>query len=252
MIKYSIMSNIKRFFSLTLMAFFIVSAAAAQDSGGGTQRQNRLDLNLNSLKDTTDSEGMDKRNKMLNDIDGAIARGETSDEIYAALEYMSKEGLANKTYRQGSLINNFPPVRQRVAVELGKMGTARATDILIQLCRNETVPDVQRETIRALGDIGINENGNTVTVILYKLRGINERPPDSDTERIIRSAIDAFDKIEKKNDGMGNQSKQVQEFLDNVSRNERFPKRESQSVQERAKQILEEMLRRESLRKQGN
>jgi hypothetical protein len=245
------MSNIKRFFSLTLTVFFIVSAVAAQDSGGGTQRQNRPDLNLNSLKDSTGSDGLDMRNKMLKDIGDAVARGDTSDEIYAALDYMSKEGLANKIMRQGQLLNNFPTIRQQVAEQLGKMGTARAADILIQLCRNETVPYVQRETIRALGDIGINENGKTIDVVLFKLRGINERPPDSDTERIIRSAIDAFDKIDKKNDGIGNQSRQVQEFLDNVSRNDKFPKRESQSVQERAKQVLEEILRKESQRKQG-
>jgi len=247
------MLNIKRFFSLTLTALFIVSAVAAQDaggraSGGGTQRQNRLDVN--SLRDITGSDGLEKRNKMMKDIGDAVAKGDTSDEIYAALEYMSKEGLSNKTMRQGQLLNDYPIIRRQVAEQLGKMGTARATDILIQLCRNETVPDVQRETIRALGDIGINENGRTIDVVLFKLRGINERPPDSDTERIIRSAIDAFDKIEKKNDGIGNQSRQVQEFLDNVSRNEKFPKRESQSVQERAKQVLEEMLRKESQRKQ--
>jgi hypothetical protein len=248
------MSNIKRFFSLTLMAFFIVSAAAplaAQDSGGGTQRQNRLDLNLNNIKDTTDSEGMDRRNKMLKDIDEALARGETSDEIYAALDYMSKEGLANKIMRQGKVINDFPPVRQQVAVELGKMGTAKATELLIQLCRNETVPYVLWEAIRALGDIGVNENGNAVAVILFKLQGINERTPDSNNERIIRSAIDAFDKIDRKNNGFGNQTKQVQDFLDNVSRNKKFVRPANQiSVDERARQVLEEILRRESQRRQ--
>jgi len=243
------MSNIKRFFSLTLMAFFIMSAAIAQDSGGKTRQQLRLDVN--SIKDTTGSEGLDKRNKMLKDIDEALARGETSDEIYAALDFMSREGLANKIMRLGQLINNFPTVRQQVAVELGKMGTTRAAEILIQLCRNETVPYVQWEVIRALGDIGVNENGNTVSVIIFKLQGINERNPDSNNERIIRSAIEAFDKIDKKNNGFGNQAKQVEEFLDNVSRNKRFTRQANQvSVDERAKQVLEEILRRESQRKQ--
>jgi HEAT repeat protein len=247
------MFNIKRLFSLALTALFIMSAAAAQDAGGGTQRQNRIDLNLNSLKDTTGSEGMDKRNKMLKDIGEAVAGGDISDDIYAALDYMSKEGLANRIMRQGQLLNNFPTVRQQVAVELGKIGTARAADILIQLCRNETVPYVQWEVIRALGDIGINENDTTVTIILFKIRGINEREPDADNERIIRSAIDAFDKIDIKNNGLANQSKQVQEFLDNAFKNKKFPRRQNQvPVDERAKQVLEEMLRRETQRKQGS
>jgi hypothetical protein len=252
------MVNIKRLISLALMAFFIVSAVAAplaaQDtggrtSGGGTQQQNRLDVN--TLRDITGPDGLDYRNKMLKDIAEAVSKEDISDEVYAALDYMSREGLANKTYRQGQLLNDYPTIRRQVAEQLGKIGTAKAAGILIQLCRNENnALDVQRETIRALGDIGFNENGTTVTVILFKLQGFNERPPDSDVERALLAAVEAFDKIDKKNDGFANQSKEVQEFLDNVSRNRRFPRRPNQpTLDERAKQVLEDIIRREAQRR---
>jgi hypothetical protein len=251
------MLNIKRFIGFTLTAFFIVSVIAAplaaQDagggaSGGGTQRQNRLDIN--SLREAPDN--LDIRNKMLKDISDAIAGGDTSDDIYAALEYMSREGLANKTMRQGQLLNNHPTIRRDVAIELGKMGTARATEILIQLCKNEVTPYVQWVVITALGNIGINENGSTVTEILFKLRGINERPPDSDVERILLSAIDAFDKIDKKNNGLGNKSNEVQEFLGNISKMTFRRYGNLAQTNERAKQVLEDILRRESQRVQGS
>jgi len=256
MITYCIMVNIKRLFSLTLTALFIVSAAAAQDaggrtSGGGTQQQLRLDVN--GLRDSVGPDGLDTRNKMLKEIGEAVARGDISDEIFTALDYMSKEGLSNKTIRQGQLLNDYYTVRRQVAAQLGKIGSAKAVDILILLCRNETNLDVLRETIRALGDIGSNENGSTVSNILFKLRGFNERPPDSDVERVILAAVEAFDNIDKKNNGLANQSKEVQEFLDNVSRNKRFPKRQNQvPVDERAKQVLEEMIRRDTQRRQGS
>jgi len=232
------------------MAFFIVSAVAAplaaQDSGGGTQRQ--AGMNLTEFKTVYDSDGLEMRKKTLKDINDAVGQGNTDDEIYAALEYMSVEGLNN---RSAQLRDGYAEIRKDVAKQLGSMGTAKATDILIQLCNAETNIDVQRETIRALGDIGINENGNTARIILWKVRGYNQRPVDSDIERTILSAIDAFDKIDKKNNGIENQSKEVQEFLDNVSRNERFPRRHGQaSVQEHAKQVLEDMRGRDIQRRQ--
>jgi HEAT repeat protein len=240
------------------MAFIIVSAVAAplaaQDaggrtSGGGTQRQNSLDLS--PLRESPDD--ADKREKLLKDIQEAIAGGDTSDEIYIALEYMSREGLSNRTMRNNKVSNDHPQIRRKVALELAKMGTARATDILIQLCKNENVPYVQYVVIYALGDIGINENDTTVTELLFKLRGFNERPADGDVEQILLAAIEAFDKIDKKNDGLGNRSKEVQEFLGNVARNKRFPRRQNQpTLDERAKQVLEDIIKRESQRKQGS
>jgi len=252
------MSNTKRFISLTLMAFFVVSAVVAQDagdktSGGTAARQNRLDIN--SLRDVTGSDGLDKRNKMLKDIVDAVTKGDTSDEVYAALEYMSTEGIKNKTMRQGQLLNDYPTVRRDVVIELGKIGTEKAAEILIQLCRNETVFDVQREAIRALGDIGINENGRSVEAIfsIPLLRRYNARSTtDIDFERLVSSAIDAFDKIDKKNNGLGSKFKDVREFLDDISK-KHFPKRGDQvSIQDRAKLVLEEMIKRESQRNQGS
>jgi len=250
------MTNNKRIISLALTALLIVSAVMAQDAGGrtgggGSQKQNNLDVN--SLRDSTGSEGLDKRNKMLKDIGDAVAGGNVSDDVYTALEYMSKEGLSNKTMRQGQLLNDYPTVRRQVAQQLGKIGGDKATEILILLCNNETNLDVQRETIRALGDIGINNNGETVKTIIYKLRGVNERPPDSDIERLLLAAVEAFDKMDKKKSILNSQYREVQEFLDNVSKNKRFPRRANQvSVDERARQVLEDILRKESQREQEN
>jgi hypothetical protein len=252
------MSNIKRFISFTLTAFFIVSAVAvrAQDAGGGaSDGGDHWKTQLNVIKDNTGPTGIDLRKKLLKDIGDAVATGDTSDDIYAALEYISKEGLANNTNRQGQVLNDYPSIRMESARELGKMGTAKAADILIQLCRNETVFDVQRELIIALGNIGINENGKTVEAIFsipllrrYKGRSTT----DIDFERLVISAIDAFDKINKKNNGIGNKTKDVQEFLDDISRKQ-FPRRGAPvSIQDRAKQVLGDVLRTESQRNQGS
>jgi hypothetical protein len=245
------MLNIKRFISITLTAFFIVSASVAQDSNGrasdaGTQRQARLDLT--GFKTVYGSDGLEMRKKTLKDIGDAIAQGNSGDDIYAALEYMSMEGLKNTARERGNVVNNYPAVRMQVAAQLGKMGTAKASEILIQICNNETDHYVLMETFKSMGDIGINDNDNTVKIILWKVRTYNPRSPDSLIDRVVSSAVYALDKIDQKNNGFTPEYfNSAREFLDRVSKGH-F----SKQVQEYAKQVLEDILRRDSLRRQGN
>ena len=238
------MLNIKRFFSITLMVFFIASVSAAQDSGGGTLRQNRPDLNR--FKSVYGSDGLELRKTILKEIGDS---GDTSDEIYAALEYMSLEGLKNNVMERGRLQNNYPEIRELAAEQLGRMGTAKAADLLIQLCNAEQKEEyyVLQKAIKELGDIGINENDKTAKAILWKVRVYNPRSPDTSIERVIISAIYALDKIDQKDDGIKNPEnfRETQTFLDRVNKGH-F----SRPVQEYAKKVLEEVLRRNSQRTQ--
>ena len=239
------MLNIKRFFSITLMALIIVSASAAQDSGGGAPRQNRSDLNR--FKSVYGSDGLELRNSILKEISEAITQGDVGDDIYAALEYMSMEGLKNRAMERGRLQNDYPQIRASVAEQLGRIGTAKAADILIQQCRNEQNEqyNVLEKTLNALGDIGLNENDKTVKAILGRVRIYNPLNPDRSVERVITPAITALDKIEKKNDGIKNQEdfKEVQTFLDRVNKGH-F----TRQVQDYAKKVLEDILRRDAER----
>ena len=241
------MLNIKRFFGITLMAFFIASASMAQDSGGAAPRQNRPDFNR--FKSVYGSDGLKIRETVLKEIGEAVAQGDVSDEIYTTLEYMSMEGLKNRTMERGIVQNNYPEIREMVSDQLGKIGTSKATDILILLCNAEQKEQyyVLQKTIKALGDIGINENDKTVKTILGKVRVYNPRSPDPTMERVIVSAIIALDKIDQKNNGIKNQEefKELQTFLDRVNKGH-F----SRNVQEYAKKVLEDILRREAERRQ--
>jgi hypothetical protein len=242
------MLNTKRLFSFTLTAFFIMSAAAAraQDSGGAATQQ-QASLNLMVFKGIYGPDGLTIRKKTLESINDAVEQGNTSDEIYDALEYLSMEGIKNRAMIRGQLLNNYPDIRQMAAAQLGRMGTAKATELLIQLCNAEKLDlYVLRDTIKALGDIGINENDITIRTIIWNVRNFNPSRPDSVTDRVVYSAVDALDKIEKKNEGIKNQKDfiDVQDFLKRVS-DGHF----STPVRDRAKQALEDILRRNSERK---
>ena len=248
MIKYSIMLNTKRLFSFMLTAFFIMSAAAAQaqDSGGTAPRQ--ASLNLMVFKGIYGSDGLTIRKKTLESIKDAVEQGNTSDEVYAALEYLSMEGLKNRTMERGRILNDYPEIRASVADRLGKIGGAKAAAILLQLCNAERKDEylVLQKTINALGDIGINENDTTIRTIIWNVRNYSPNRPDSSIDRVIYSAIEAVDKIEKKNDGIKNQKdfKDVQDFLKRISDGNY-----STPVRDRAKHVLEDILRRNAERK---
>jgi hypothetical protein len=244
------MLNIKRFFSLALTAFLVVSASVAQDSGG--RASNRPDLT--SFKSVYGSDGLEMRRQVLKYIGETIAKGDAGDDVYTTLEYMSKEGIKNRAMIKGQLLNNYPDIRRQVAAQLGAMGTERAAGILLLMCDpNDKDLYVLWETIKSLGDIGINENDNTVKRIYWSVRGFNERPLDNVVvENVISSAIEAFDKIEKKSNGIKDQGilNEVLEFLDRVSKNERFIRRQGHvSVQEHAKLVRDDILRRDAQRK---
>ena len=243
------MTNTKRLFSFLLTAFFIAAAAvplAAQDSGGTAPRQ--ASLNLMVFKGVYGADGLAVRKRTLESINDAIERGNTSDEIYAALEYMSMEGLRNRTMERGRILNDYPEIRASVAEYLGRLGTAKAADILIQLCNAERKEEyyVMQRTISALGDIGINENDTTIRTIIWNVRNYNPNRPTSSIDRVIYSAVDAVDKIEKKNDGIKNEKdfKDVQDFLKRVSDGHY-----STPIKDRAKHVLEDILRRNAERK---
>jgi len=246
------MVNTKRFFSLALIAFIFVSASSAQDTGasdGGTQRQARLDLT--GFKSVYGSDGLEMRKKTLRETGEAVAQGNISDDIYTALEFMSMEGLKNRTMERGRILNDYPEIRELVAEQLGKIGTAKAADILIQLCNAEQREQyyVLQKTITALGDIGINENGRAAKAILGKARMYNPRSPDTGVERPVIAAITALDKIDKKNDGIitPEEFREAQTFMDRVSKGH-F----SRPVQDYARKVLEELLRRDAERRQGS
>jgi hypothetical protein len=252
---YRIMTNTRRLFSFTLTALFILSAAVAQDAGGRTSTGNTRP-DLMSFKGIYGADGLELRKKTLKDISEAVVNGDTSDEIYAALDYLSKEGIKNKAIIRNQTVNDYPDIRRQTAILLGKIGTPKSADILIQMC-DPVDKDlyVLLETIKALGDIGINENDNTIKRIYWSVRGLNERRLDSVViENVIYSAIDTFDKLEKKNNGIKDRGvfSDITEFMDKVSKNDRFTRRQGQvSVSEHAKLVRDEMLRRAAQRRQG-
>jgi len=90
---------------------------------------------------------------------------------------------------------------------------------------------VLQEAIKALGDIGLNDNNETVINIAWIMRRFDTLNPDN---LMALATIDAFEKIARRNGGLNSQDA-IQTLVRISEGNYIRP------VQERARQLLAEL-----------
>ena len=144
----------------------------------------------------------DQRLIVLGYIGNLLERGSTNEEIRLTLEYLSLEGTQNKARENGRLVNDYPEVRREAARYLGIMGTTEAKRALIRICNIETDPTVLQEAVKSLGDIGMNDNDETVNTIVWVADKFDRTTVPNNL--LALSAIDALDRIAAKNNGLTN------------------------------------------------
>jgi hypothetical protein len=149
-------------------------------------------MELMIIREQSRAESRDMKLVALEYIGEAINRGNRSDDIRAALEYLSLEGVVNMTRENGRVINNYPDVRTRAATYLGQLGTPEAKNTLIKMVAVDNEPMVLTEAIKSLGNIGINDNDETIKVISWTVNRFDTLNPDN---LMALSAIEAFEKI---------------------------------------------------------
>ena len=196
------MFSFKRFSILIATGLFAVSLAMGQSSGKEmtieeSYLQDYMDLLI--IRETSRSDSLDQKMVALEFIGQAIDRGSTNDEFRQTLEYLALEGTAIQARENGRLMNNFPLVRRQAAKFLGQVGTEEAKNTLLRICLAENEPMVLQEAVKALGDIGLNDNDETVATITWIVKRFDVLNPDN---VLALSAMDAFEKIAKKNGGL--------------------------------------------------
>ena len=199
---------LKRFLFLGII--FIIGSAMAfgQTRTGNTSSNREMSVEQSYLQESVElmiireqsrAESRDMKLVALEYIGDAIGRGNKGEEVRAALEYLSLEGVLNKTNENGRLVNNFPDVRTKAATYLGEMGTAEAKDTLIKLVLVDNEPMVITEAIKSLAKIGLNDNDETVNAISWIVTRYDVLNPDN---LLALSAVEAYEKIAAANGGI--------------------------------------------------
>ncbi|MDR0322743.1 MAG: HEAT repeat domain-containing protein [Treponema sp.] len=229
------MFSIKRFFILVTTALVIISTATAQTT---SRREMSVEesylqdsIEIMIIRETARSSTREAKMIALEYIADAIDRGNTSDEIRQTLEYLSREGRMTVARENGRIVNNFPDVRRQSARYLGIMGTEEARHSLMDICRYENEPMVIQEAIKSLGDIGVNDNNETVAHIAWVMTRFDNLNPDN---LMALATIDAFERIARQNDGI--ESPEAVRILVRISEGQYVS-----PVKERARQLLAEL-----------
>jgi HEAT repeat protein len=202
------MISLRRFSAFCMAAFFAVSMAAGQNSNtsSNTNREMSVEesylqesVELMVIRETSRADSRDQKLVALEYIGDAISRGNTGEEVRAALEYLSMEGVMNKARENGRLVNNFPDVRRKAAEYLGDLGTPEAKNTLLKIVVADPEPMVLQEAVKSLAKIGLNDNEETVNAIAWIVTRFDVLNPDN---LLALSAVDAFEKIAEKNGGI--------------------------------------------------
>jgi HEAT repeat protein len=135
----------------------------------------------------------------LSYISDAIGRGNTNDEIRLTLDYLSREGRSSVARENNRVVNNFPDVRRQSARLLGQIGTEEARQSLLSILQFENEPSVIQEAIKSLGDIGVNDNNDTVTQIAWIVDRFTRTNPDN---IMALATIETFEKIARNYNGL--------------------------------------------------
>ena len=231
------MSVLKRILHLAVLFVVLPAMVMAQtDNQEMTVEQSYLQESVEMIIIREQSRSNSRDNKLvaLDHIGSAINRGSKSDEVQATLEYLSLEGIFNKTLENGRVINNFPDIRRQSAIYLGQLGTSEAKNTLLKVVGTDNEPMVISEAIRSLGMIGNNDDNQVSSIIAWTVNRFNFLVPDN---YLAYSALDAFERLAIANKGLNDPS--AYEVIMRIADNYSY----ITPVRNRARELLENMLK---------
>jgi HEAT repeat protein len=191
------MFGVKRFSILIMVAIMTVSTVVAQLSVEESYIRESIELMV--IRETARSDTREQKLIALQYISEAINRGTKNDEFRQTLDFLSREGTNSVARENGRVVNNFPDVRRLSAKYLGLVGTEEARKSLLDICQYENEPMVLQEAIKSLGDIGVNDNNDTIIIISWVFSRYDNLIPDN---LMALATIDAFENIARKNNGI--------------------------------------------------
>ncbi len=125
-------------------------------------------------------------------LEEAVSSGNSSPDVMKALNQLAGEGITSQARTNGRLMNNFPDIRRRACLALGKIKTEESKNYLVKVTLAENEPMVISAAVNSLGEIGINSNDEVVDAISFANRRNQILNP---TSSLAFEVIDAYEKL---------------------------------------------------------
>ena len=125
-------------------------------------------------------------------LEDAVENGNASADVMKALNQLAGEGISTQARTNGRLMNNYPDIRRRACLALGKVKTEESKNYLVKVTLAENEPMVIAAAVNSLGEIGINGNDEVVDAIAYANRRNQILNP---TSSLAFEVIEAYIKL---------------------------------------------------------
>ena len=176
------MKLIRKVFLISIFSFFSFSIFAQQqavqkasdveevETETSVENEYLNDIDGDIIMSLANSDELDNKLVALQYLQNAIDEGNTSETVIKALDQLAGEGLTNQSRTNGRLMNNFPEVRRQACLMMAKIPTEHSKNTLISIAVADNEPMVIAAAVKSLGEIGINENDETVEAIAFANR----------------------------------------------------------------------------------
>lgn len=139
-----------------------------------------------------DSDEYDNKLVALQYLEAALDNGNNSDAVIRALDKLAGEGLNNQTRENGRLVNNYPNIRRQACLLMAKVPTEHTKNTLVSIAIADSEPMVIAAAVNSLGEIGINDNDETVDAIAFANKRNRILNP---TSSLALEVLNAFEKL---------------------------------------------------------
>ena len=149
-------------------ALMLVSGFAfAQEKETSVESEYLNDVDGDIIMTLAESDEYDNKLVALQYLSAALEDGNTSDAVIQALDRLAGEGLTSQSRTNGRLANNFPEIRREACKLMAKVPTEHSKNTLIDIATADNEPMVVAAAVRSLGEIGINNNDETIEAIRF-------------------------------------------------------------------------------------
>lgn len=195
------MKSLKKVICAVCATVFAMGAFAQQNNRSEESADSAY---LSSIEDLVitelaTSEELDNKLVALTYLEAAIDDGRTSPDMMIALDQLAGEGTTSQSRTNGRLSNNYPQVRAAACDLLAKVPTEESKTTLKKIALADNEPMVITAAVRALGEIGLNDNDDAVDTIAWvSQKNLYVNPTSSLALEVIIAYEKLADKVENK------------------------------------------------------
>ncbi|MFP4562497.1 MAG: HEAT repeat domain-containing protein [Spirochaetia bacterium] len=189
----------------TVLASIVPGLAFGQSSTGDDLTVEELylqNVEIGIIREQAVTTSRDSKLLALDNLQELVDEGkvdQNSAEALYLLDYLAMEGVDRVIRLDGRVINYFPMVRKQACNILGQIGGETAKDILLDSLGDEEEPMVMAEAAYALGETGLDENGEVSRALAFELISQNVTAPD---DNFAFAVMLAYEKLAAANNGI--------------------------------------------------